>query len=98
MVNKAVGKLFGHLKLPKGSDSKDVTMLSIQGRSSTIVKKKDFDDTNFSEVIKRLKQFEKELNRQRAAQQTEIMRYDHLIKRASYIAGSIYLLHQQHTV
>lgn len=73
-VNKAVGKLFGHLKPPKGSESKDATMLSIQGRSSTVVKVKDFDDTNFSDVIKRLKQFEKELNRQRASQQTEIMR------------------------
>jgi len=49
-------------------------MLSIHGRSSTVVKVKDFDDTNFSDVIKRLKQFEKELNRQRASQQTEIMR------------------------
>lgn len=73
-VNKAVGKLFGHLKPPKGSESKDSTMLSIQGRSSTVAKVKDFDDTNFSDVIKRLKQFEKELNRQRASQQTEIMR------------------------
>lgn len=74
-MNRAVGKLFGHLKPPKGSESKDTTMLSMQGRSSTVVKMKDFDDTNFSEVIKRLKQFEKELNRQRAAQQTEIMRH-----------------------
>ncbi|XP_063413727.1 centrosomal protein of 83 kDa-like isoform X3 [Mytilus trossulus] len=73
-VNRAVGKLFVHLKPQKGSESKDVTMLSIQGRSSTVVKMKDFDDSNFSDVIKRLKQFEKELNRQRAAQHTEIMR------------------------
>ena len=73
-VNKAVGKLFGHLKPPKGSESKDATMLSIQSRSSTVVKVKDYDDTNFSDVIKRLKQFEKELNRQRASQQTEIIR------------------------
>ena len=49
-------------------------MLSIQSRSSTVVKVKDYDDTNFSDVIKRLKQFEKELNRQRASQQTEIIR------------------------
>ena len=49
-------------------------MLSIQSRSSAVVKVNDFDDTNFSDVIKRLKQFEKELNRQRASQQTVLVR------------------------
>jgi len=49
-------------------------MLSIQSRSSAVAKVNDFDDTNFSDVIKRLKQFEKELNRQRASQQTALMR------------------------
>jgi hypothetical protein len=35
-------------------------MLSIQSRSSAVVKVNDFDDTNFSDVIKRLKQFDKQ--------------------------------------
>nr|XP_022319997.1 CAP-Gly domain-containing linker protein 1-like isoform X3 [Crassostrea virginica] len=74
-LNKAVGRLFDHLRIQKLSEiARESTGLAIaHGRSPTSMKKGEESD-DFKEIIKKVRGLEKELLRQKASQTTEMKR------------------------
>ncbi|XP_048774479.1 centrosome-associated protein CEP250-like isoform X2 [Ostrea edulis] len=75
-LNKAVGRLFDHLRIQKLSEiARESTGIPVtHGRSPTTIGKKGDDFDDFKEIIRKVRGLENELLRQKASQTTELKR------------------------
>ncbi|XP_062568801.1 uncharacterized protein LOC134230957 isoform X1 [Saccostrea cucullata] len=73
-LNKAVGRLFDHLRIQKLSEIARESTGITHGRSPTTLAKKTDESDDFKEIIKKVRGLENELLRQKASQTSELKR------------------------
>lgn len=90
-LNKAVGRLFDHLRIQKLSEiARESTGIPVtHGRSPTTIGKKGDDFDDFKEIIRKVRGLENELLRQKASQTTELKRSVIKVTRIPYYVTNI---------